>query len=296
METSPDRTRRSGGHARTGPLLRTRDAEAAPPRHRAPVGSSRDGKRARPRRSGPVLLAAGAAGVAVLLAGGSALMADGDDARPSAPAAAAQPSEAVDAASPEASPRPAADAALSAAVSAATAAGRTPTDARAALEEQLAARAAGNLALLRSTWAGDEAAAARAARALATSSTGLSAVVTAWRDTDLAIRLRTGLDEQSQASRAYAAAVASGDVTAADEARARMGEVSRDLGAVLDTATDGRIAAYVPPQDAAKYRAYVDALQAKDVAAADEAAEWLRGRLTREGAALATSLAGGAPS
>lgn len=178
---------------------------------------------------------------------------------------------------------------------AATAADRTPADARVALEEQLTARAEANLALLRSTWGGDASTAARAARDLAASSTGLSAVVTAWGDPSLASRLTTGLDEQSEASRAYAAAVASDDVAAADRARAQMADVSRRLGAVLDRVTDGRIAAYVPPQDAAKYRAYVDALQAEDEAAARDAAEWLRARLEREGAALAAGLTGGGP-
>jgi hypothetical protein len=75
-----------------------------------------------------------------------------------------------------------------------------------------------------------------------------------------------------------------------------MAEVSRDLGAVLDGVTGGRIAEYVPPQDAAQYRAFVDALQAEDAAAAEEAAQWLRGRLSREGTALAAGLSGGVPS
>lgn len=75
-----------------------------------------------------------------------------------------------------------------------------------------------------------------------------------------------------------------------------MAEVSRDLGAVLAGVTDGRIAAYVPPQDAAAYRAFVDALEAGDTRAAQEAAEWLEARSAREGAALALGLAGGSPS
>lgn len=95
---------------------------------------------------------------------------------------------------------------------------------------------------------------------------------------------------------AYAAAVAAKDVVAADRARVQMGEVSRDLGRVLSAVTGGRIATYVPPQDAAKYRKFVDALQAQDEAAADEAARWLRARLVREGTALASALSGGGPS
>jgi hypothetical protein len=120
--------------------------------------------------------------------------------------------------------------------------------------------------------------------------------VTTWWDADLATRVRTGLDEQSRASRAYAGAVAAGDTAAADQARADMAEVSRLLGSELDRVTGGRIATYVPPQDAAHYRAFVDALQADDTAAAQEAADWLRARLGREGAALAQSLSGGGPS
>lgn len=176
---------------------------------------------------------------------------------------------------------------------AATAPGRTPTDARLALEEQLAARAEGTLALLSSSWRGDVPAATLAARAVAASSSALSQVVAAWGDPELAARVRAGLDQQSAASRAYAEAVASGDAAGADRARAQMGEVSRRLGRVLDPVTDARIAAYVPPQDAAQYRAYVDALEAGDDRAAEQAAAWIRGRLVREGAALAAGLAEG---
>ena len=52
----------------------------------------------------------------------------------------------------------------------------------------------------------------------------------------------------------------------------------------------------VPPQDAAQYRAFVDALEGEDAAAAEEAAAWLRGRLSREGTALAAALAEGGPA
>lgn len=291
METSPDRTRRSGGHARSGPLLRTRDTDAAPPRHRAATAVPREGTRGRPRGRRPVLMAAGAAGVAVLLVGGLSLVMDGDGA-PSSDVAGPRPS-ASSAASPFATPNAATQ--LSPAVLAATAADRTAEDVRAALEEQMSARAEANLALLRSTWAGDRAAAGRAARAVVASNSGVSAVVTAWRDADLAGRIRSGFEEQSDASTAYATAIASGDQAAADAARGRMGEVSRGLGDVLDGVTDGRIADYVPPQDAAQYRAYVDALHAEDAAAADQAAAWLRSRLSREGAALAAALSEGGP-
>ena len=250
-----------------------------------------------------MLLAAFAAGAAVVLAGGSALLLGGDDA-PATPSAAApratadaSPTQAAAGALPPADVElPPADVELSPAVVRATAADRTPADARAALGEQLAARADANLGLLRSTWEGDRAAADRAAAAVAASSTGMSAVVTAWRDTALADELEAGLDRQSEASQAYAAAVASGDVDAADRARAEMAEVSRELGAVLAGVTGGRIAEYVPPQDAAKYRAFVDALEAGDTRAAQEAAQWLEARLAREGAALALVLAGGSPS
>ena len=160
----------------------------------------------------------------------------------------------------------------------------------------LAQRAEGVLLLLRSTWEGDEATAGQAAQRVAAASAGLSAVVAVWQDTALADRIRTGLDEQSAASRAYAAAVAVDDTAGADRARGRMGEISRELGDVLAGTTDGRIADYVPPQDAAQYRAYVDALAAGDAAGADAAAEWLRGRLSREGAALAAGLDDGGPS
>ena len=290
METSPDRTSRSGGHGRSGPLLRTR-VDAAPPRHRAPVAASRGGARARPARIGKGPLTAAGVGVAVLLASGAALLADGDDPRPGASASDIRPSAGAPP-SPLVTPD-AADAALSRAVVAATAADRTSARARAALEEQMAARAEGNLALLRGAWRRDDAAAARAARAVAASSTGLSAVVAAWWDTALAERIASGLDQQSQASQAYAAAVGLGDVAAADDARARMGEVSRELGRVLDGVTQGRIATYVPPQDAAQYRAFVDALEAEDAATAEQVAAWVRGRLLREGTALASGLEGG---
>lgn len=236
-------------------------------------------------------MAAGAAGVAVLLVGGLSLVMDGDGA-PSSDVAGPRPS-ASSAASPFATPNAATQ--LSPAVLAATAADRTAEDVRAALEEQMSARAEANLALLRSTWAGDRAAAGRAARAVVASNSGVSAVVTAWRDADLAGRIRSGFEEQSDASTAYATAIASGDQAAADAARGRMGEVSRGLGDVLDGVTDGRIADYVPPQDAAQYRAYVDALHAEDAAAADQAAAWLRSRLSREGAALAAALSEGGP-
>lgn len=293
METSPDKTRRSGGHARSGPLLRARDAEAPPPRHRAPAATSREGTRARSSGVRPALLAAGAAGAAVVLIGGATLALGGDDA-PAAPSTAAPRASATSApATPSAAPPAPADAQLSAAVTAATAADRTPADLRAALQEQLTARANANLALLRSAWAGDEAAATVAEQALATSSEGLAAVVSAWRDPDLASRIRAGLDDQSEASRAYAAAVGRGDTAAADEGRTRMGEVSRELGGLLDGVTDGGIATYVPPQDAARYRAFVDALEAEDAEAADEQAQWLRSRLAREGLALAAGLEGG---
>lgn len=290
METSPDRTRRSGGHGRSGPLLRTRDADAAPPRHQAPVAASRRGTRGRPGRSWPVTPVAGAAAVVVLLAaaGTSALLDDGDRRPP------ARADEAP--AAPAAAPRTAPDRGLPAGVRTATGPGRTPADARAALETLLTARVEGNLSLLRSTWSRDEAGAAGAAEDLATSGAGLHAVLSAWWDDDLAGRVRTGLDEQSLASRAYAAAVAAGDGTAADRARGRMAEVSRALGGVLAGVTDGRIAGDVPPQDAAQYRAFVDALEADDAVRADEAAAWLRARLAREGAALAAGLAGAGPS
>lgn len=291
METSPDRTRRSGGHARSGPLLRARDAEAVPPRHRAPVTGSGKGRRARSRGRRPAVLAAGLAGAVVLLGGGAALL-SGGEARPGSSAAGARPTVAASSVPSSAAPPPAGPATPAAVVSTA----RTAGEARAAVEELLAARADANLALLRSTWSGDEDTASQAAQAVATSSSGLSAVVGNWYDTAAATRIRTGLDEQSEASRAYAAAVAAGDVTAADEARAQMGEVSRDLGEVLDSVTDGRIADYVPPQDAAQYRAYVDALDAGDAAGTDEAARWLQGRLAREGAALASVLSGTGPS
>ena len=291
METSPDRTSRNGGHARSGPLLRTRDADALPPRHRAPVATSREGTRARPRRAGRGPLLAGA-GALVLLVGGAALVLDGDDAAPRASAAGPRPSSATSSVASEPSVAPA----QSGAVVAATSAGRTPAAARAALEEQLGARAEATLALLRSTWQGDDAAAARAARGITRSSAGLSAVVASWWDTALATRVADGLDQQSAASADYAAAVASGDVAGADRARTRMGEVSRALGTVLDGVTGGRIAAYVPPQDAAQHRAFVDALERGDARAAEDAAAWLRGRLVREGTALAAGLSEGGRS
>jgi hypothetical protein len=287
MTTSPDRTRRSGGHARSGPLLRTRDVDAAPPRHRAPVATSSQGTRARPRPRprGRVVLAAGAAGVVVLLVGGAALLADRDGPPASGPRASA-----------DASSGATSEAELSPSVIAATAAGRTPAQARTALQEQLSARADANLALLRSTWASDEAASARAAEALSRTSEGFAAVVAAWEDRALATRLRAGLDEQSQASRDYATAVAASDTVSADWARGRMAEVSRGLGAELARLTRGGIASHVPPQDAAKYRMFVDALEAGDAAAADATAKWLRARLGREGVALADALAGGGRS
>jgi hypothetical protein len=291
MQTSPDRTRRSGGHARSGPLLRVRDAEAAPPRHRAPAARSREGTRARSGGRRSVALAA-CAGAVVLLGGGAALLLGGDDPRPTPPAAAGRPSAAPSV--PSSAPTPPAQAGPSAAVAAATAA--TADAAGAAVRELMAALADGNLALLRSTWAGEGAAASQAAQAVATSSSDLSAVLSAWYDPATATQIRSGLDQQSEASRAYAGAVAAADVPAADRARARMGEVSRRLGEVLDEVTDGRIAGYVPPQDAAQYRAYVDALEGGDTVDRDEAARWLRGRLVREGAALAAGLAGAGPS
>jgi hypothetical protein len=295
MQTSPDRSRRSGGHARSGPLLRPRDADAAQPRHRAPV-ATRTGTRARSSRVSTAVLAAGAAGAVVVLVGGATVLLGGDEpsARPSGTTA--RPSAAASAASPSVPPASPEDAATTAAVTAATGPDRTAADVRAALVEQLAARADANLALLRSTHAEDEAGAARAAQAVASSTAGLSSVVAVVQDEALAARLRTGLDRQTGASRDYAAAVAAGDVPAADRARAEMGAVSRDLGRVLAGVTGGRIAAYVPPQDAAQYRAYVDALEQGDTAAADEAATWLRARLAREGAALAPSLSGGGPT
>lgn len=243
-----------------------------------------------------MLLAAGAAGAAVLIGGGAALLLGGDDSGPASPTAAARPSAATSVV-PTAAPSPPPVAPeRSAAVTAATAAGRTPGDARAALGELLTSRADGTLALLRSTLEGDEAAAAVAARTVAASSSGLADVVGAWYDTGTATRVRAGLDAQSEASRAYAGAVAAGDGAAADRARAQMGAVSRELGAVLDTVTDGRIADYVPPQDAAQYRAYVDGLGVGDAAGAEAAAQWLRGRLAREGVALAAAVPGGGPS
>lgn len=287
MGTSLDRTRRSGGHARSGPLLRARDAEALPPRHQAPVTRSREGTRARSGGRRPVALAACAAAV-VLLGGGAALLPGGDDPRSTPSAAAGRPSAAPS--------LPPAQAGPSAAVAAATATAATADDAGAAMQQLLAALADGNLALLRSTWAGDAAAASRAAQAVATSSSGLSAVLGAWYDPATATLIRSDLDRQSEASRAYAGAVAAADLPAADRARARMGEVSRRLGEVLDKVTDGRIAGYVPPQDAAQYRAYVDALEAGDTVGRDEAARWLRGRLAREGAALAAGLSEAGPS
>ena len=224
-----------------------------------------------------------------MLAAGAVVVAGGDapETRSAAPprsSASVGPTAATD---PQTTQPP-----LPPAVAAATGAGRTPADVRTALVGQLSARADASLALLRSTHAGDDRAAAQAAQALSGSTAAVAAVVTAWEDEGVASRLRAGLDGQSQASRDYAAAVAAGDAASADAARGEMGEVSRDLGRQLDALTDGRIASYVPPQDAARQRAYVDALEAQDDAAAQETAGWLRARLAREGAALATALAG----
>lgn len=248
---------------------------------------------------------AGAAAAAVLLATTAALLTGGDDREGAGPRAAASP-DAVSTPAPEASvaaPSPAAVPASSpplvaperaAAVQAALAAGRTPEAARVALERVLAGRAAGLTGLLAAVLDGDAAAAASARSTLKSSGDDLERVVSVWAGRPLATEIRRGLDQQAAASRAYAEAVREGDVAGADRARADMGEVSRRLGLTLDRVTSGRIASYVPPQDAGGMRAYVDALAAGQDASAAETAQYLSGRLSREGAALAAALAGAA--
>jgi hypothetical protein len=296
---------RGSGHARSGPPLRPRraDPSAPPPRHRAPEQGLRAGTRVKPSTS-RVPIAVGAAAVSVALVTAVALLAGGDDPRPAATGASARPTAAAStdptssaAPSPTASWTASPTAAAtgqpqeSAAVAAATSAGRTPEAAQAALEQVLAARAAGNTALLRAVLAGDDGAASEASAALNTAGDDLQSVLTAWGGADLAAQVRSGLDRQTAASRAYAEAVRDGDASGADRARADMGSVSRALGATLDPVTGGGIAPYVPPQDAGRLRDFVDALRAGDAAAASEQERWLRARLTREGTALARGLA-----
>lgn len=160
-----------------------------------------------------------------------------------------------------------------------------------ALERVLAGRAAGITAMLQAVLDRDARASASAMSALDATGDDLERVVSVWGGEELATGIRRDLDQQASASRAYAEAVRAGDLAAADRARADMGNVSRRLGQTLDRVTSGRIASYVPPQDAGGLRAYVDALVAGQDASAAETAQWLSGRLSREGTALAAGLA-----
>ena len=243
-------------------------------------------------------IAVGAAAVSVALVTAVAVLAGGEDPRPAAtgasaprPTAAASPTRATSAAPSPTASAVAEEPQQSPAVVEATAAGRTPAAARAALQQVLAARATGNTALLRAVLAGDDAAVSEALSALDTAGDDLQSVLAAWGGADLAAQVRSGLDRQTAASRAYALAVRDGDASGADRARAEMGSVGRALGGTLDRVTGGGIGPYVPPQDAGRLRDFVDALRAGDAAAASEQERWLRARLTREGDALARGLA-----
>lgn len=306
MAVQPHRAKQGAGHARSGPLVRPRRpaADNPAPLHRAPADTKRTGTRVKPSPSSRVPLIAGGAVASVLLVtAAAALVGGGDDpgatargARPSAastaapePTASVEPSPAIEPNAPVEPDAPGAQP-RSAAVTAATTDGGSPDAVRPALEQVLAARAAGNTALLGAVVAGDDAGAAAATDAVTGSSEDLVSVVSAWDSPELATELRLGLDQQTAASRAYAEAVAAGDAVEADRARAAMGSVSRTLGATLERVTGGDIAAYVPPQDAGRLRAFVDARSAGDAEEASEHEQWLRARLTREGAALARAL------
>ena len=262
MATPPDRTGRGGTHARSGSRLRPDAAPAGAPQHSKPVAVTRVGTRGRPGRTGPARIVAVAA--AVVLIGGVAALFDVAD-RPRDAAAGRSAPGVVEAPTTE----------------------PAPAGAPGTLEELLRRRAEQNLLLLRSTLERDADTAALAARGVDAAGEGLSVVLSEQSDAGSASRIRARLDEQSEAGRSYARAVASADTAGADRARGRMAEASSDLGNVLAGITGGRIAASVPPQDAGQYRAFVDALAAGDMRQADLIAAWLRGRSARQGVALA---------
>ena len=276
MAVQPQGTKQTAGHARSGPLLSLRRADAAAPPpsalHRAAVGNRRAGRRGRPSRRAPLVAGAVAASVALVTA--VVVLTGGDERTSTSPPAGDRPSAAA---------TPGADAG-------AAAAGRSPEEARAALEGVFAGRAASSTTLLRAVLAGDTAAIAAAATELDASGDELESVVAEWGGADLAIQVRSDLDAQVAAGQAYAAAVRDADRAAAESARADMDGASQRLGRTLDEVTVGAIATYVPPQDAGRLRAFVDALAAQDTAEAAVQAQWLRERLGREGTALARSL------
>ncbi len=305
METSPGRTRRSGGHARS----RTRCCEratpaAAPPQHRAPRRRLAGGDAGRD----PVLVA-------------PRCSPPGPPARRSC-SAAERPSCSAGTTPARARPEPRhrPSAATSVVPTAPTVRGRrapvTTVRAPASRPPPSPPRRPPDGHRRRTGGAGGapDGSSRRQPRAAAEHARGrrggggawrrgrgarraaaLAAVVGAWYDTGTATRVRAGLDAQSEASRATPERSRPGTAPAPTRPGREMGAVSRALGAVLDPVTGGRIADYVPPQDAAQYRAYVDGLDAGDAAGAGAAAQWLRGRLAREGVALAPAAPGAGP-
>lgn len=324
--------RRGGVHARPGPPARPQaqapDARPAPS-HRAPASGRHNGTRVRPSDRSRLPRNAALGVVALVLAGATAFWlqdlrgpaSTGIDAlrapdAGTAPSAAPSPS-ALSTSEPSAGPSEAGAGPTSEAgvdppagsgvdvgtalppasdraplLAEATGANRGSAALQAALEQVLMARATATTSLLRAVVTGELETAAAAAAAVDATSNELETVLTTWTDAERAAQLREAFDLQVVAGRAYATAVRDDDDAAADQARAELGATSRVLGTSLEELTSGAVTRFVPPEDAARMRDFVDAHAAGDAATAADLEAWLTARTGREGVAIATALAG----